>query len=128
MLPPADRPTPARATTRLTTAPPAPVGGGPHAFAMVQDNGVTPIAYDPCRPVHYVMRRDGMPPGGEEMVRAAVARVSQATGLQFVYDGATAEPTSSSAASAGSRGSRCKPPTPTGRTAPARSSKAPRSR
>lgn len=90
-LPPADRPTPAGGTTRLATAPPVPVGGGAHAFAMVQDNGVTPIAYDPCRPVRYVVRPDGAPPGGEEMVRAAVAGISRATGLRFVDDGATDE-------------------------------------
>jgi hypothetical protein len=50
--PPADRPTPAGGSTRLATAPPVPAGGGPHAFAMVQANGVTPVAYDPCRSVH----------------------------------------------------------------------------
>jgi hypothetical protein len=32
-----------------------------------------------------------MPPGGEEIVHAAAARVSQATGLQFVYDGTSDE-------------------------------------
>ena len=90
--PPPDRPTPAGGSTRLATAPPAPVGGGSHAFALVQDNGVTPIAYDPCRPIHYVMRSDGIPPGGEEMVHAAAARLSEVTGLQFVYDGASDEP------------------------------------
>jgi hypothetical protein len=90
-LPPLWRPTPDGATTRLATAPPPPLGGGPHAFLMLQDNGVTPIAYDPCRPVHYVMRPDGMPPGGEEMVQAAAARISEATGLRFVYDGFTDE-------------------------------------
>jgi hypothetical protein len=89
---PVDRPTPARSTTRLATAPPAPPGGQSHAFALVQDNGVTPIAYDPCRLIHYVMRPDGVPPGGEEMVHAAAARLSQATGLQFVYDGYSDEP------------------------------------
>ena len=91
-LPPSDRPTPAGRTVRLATAPPAPVGGGSHAFVAFQANGVTPIAYDPCRPVHYVIRPDNMPAGGEEMVHAAAGRITQATGLQFVYDGATDEP------------------------------------
>ena len=57
-----------------------------------QSNGATPIAYDPCRSVHYVIRPDQMPPGGEEMVHAAAARITQATGLQFVYDGSSDEP------------------------------------
>jgi hypothetical protein len=68
------------------------VGGGSHAFVAFQANGVTPIAYDPCRSVHYVIRPDHMPAGGEEMVHAAAARITQATGLQFVYDGLSDEP------------------------------------
>jgi hypothetical protein len=88
-----DRPTPGvgASPTRLAAAPPAPVGGGTHAFLAVQDNGVTPVAYDPCRPVHYVLRPDSAPPGGEEIVHAAVARLAAATGLSFVHDGATDE-------------------------------------
>ena len=92
VVPPSDRPTPTRGTTRLATAPPAPVGGGPHAFVAFQANGVTPIAYDPCRSVHYVIRPDRMPAGGEEMVHAAAARITQVTGLQFVYDGLSDDP------------------------------------
>ncbi len=89
---PLHQPTPTGGTTRLGTAPPAPVGGGPHAFVAFQSNGATPIAYDPCRAVHYVIRPDQMPPGGEQMVHAAAARITQATGLQFVYDGPSDEP------------------------------------
>jgi hypothetical protein len=58
-----------------------------------QTDGVTPVTYDPCRPVHYVIRTDGEPAGGEEAITAAIARVSEATGLHFVYDGGTDEPT-----------------------------------
>lgn len=89
-----DRPTPGvgASPARRAVAPPAPVGGGTHAFLAVQDNGVTPVAYDPCRPVHYVLRPDSAPPGGEEIVHAAVARLGEATGLSFVHDGATDEP------------------------------------
>jgi hypothetical protein len=91
-LPHLDRPTPGGATTRLGSAPPAPIGGESHAYLNLLDNGVSPVAYDPCRPIHYVLNPAGMPPGGEEMVHAAAARVSQATGLQFRYDGPTDEP------------------------------------
>lgn len=49
------------------------------------------VAYDPCRPVHYAVRRDSAPAGGEELVRQAVAKVSAATGLRFVNDGSTSE-------------------------------------
>lgn len=64
---------------------------GPHAFTQVQSDGVTPVAYDPCRPIHYVVRTAGAPDGAETLVATAVDRVSQATGLQFVDDGTTAE-------------------------------------
>lgn len=92
--PPTDRPTPGHeaSPTPLGTPEPAPVDGGPHVFVTFQDDGVTPVAYDPCRPVHYVLRPDNAPAGGEEIVREAFARISAVTGLQFVDDGASDEP------------------------------------
>ncbi|MCZ2826659.1 MULTISPECIES: matrixin family metalloprotease [unclassified Modestobacter] len=68
-----------------------PAGDGTHQFAQLQDDGVTPIAYDPCRPVHYVVRPDNAPVGGDLLIADAVAQVSAVTGLQFVDDGATDE-------------------------------------
>ena len=90
---PTDRPTPGIEASRSPRGypPPAPEGGGPHTFALVQDDGVTPVAYDPCRVVRYTIRPDGSPAGGEELVHAAVARIGQVTGLVFVYDGPTDE-------------------------------------
>jgi hypothetical protein len=88
-----DRPAPgveAAPKPRGVPLPPPPEGGA-HAFISFQSDGVTPVAYDPCRPVHYVIRPDFAPPGGEELVREAVARISQVTGLQFVYRGPTDE-------------------------------------
>ena len=69
-----------------------PAGGGPHGFVSLQADGVTPVAYDPCRPIHYVTRPDGAPDGGEDVVRSAIERLSKVTGLQFVDDGVSAEP------------------------------------
>jgi len=69
-----------------------PAGGGAHEFMALQDDGVTPVAYDPCRPVHYVIRPDNAPSGGDQLVQDAVARISEVTGLRFVYDGPTDEP------------------------------------
>jgi hypothetical protein len=91
---PTDRPLPGTeaAPTPLGTPPPAPAGGGAYAFVTLQADGVTPVAYDPCRPVHYVLRPDAAPAGGEEIIHAAVTRLGQVTGLQFVYDGPTDEP------------------------------------
>jgi hypothetical protein len=70
---------------------PAPPAGGAHEFVALQVDGVTPVSYDPCRSIHYVIRPDNAPEGGEQIIRDAVARISAVTGLQFVYDGPTDE-------------------------------------
>ncbi len=64
---------------------------GEHAFSALQPDGVGPVTYSPCRPLHYVVRPDGAPPEGELLIRTAIERVAHATGLQFVDDGATTE-------------------------------------
>ena len=71
----------------------APAGTGGYVFSMTHDGG-SPVAFDPCRPVHYVVRPDAAPEGGAELLRWAFGQLSGATGLQFVDDGATAEPPS----------------------------------
>ncbi len=50
-----------------------------------------PVAFDPCRPIHYVVRPNGEIAGGQAEIVAAIAAVSEATGLAFVDDGATDE-------------------------------------
>jgi len=55
-----------------------------------EQDTATPVAYDPCRPIHYMTRPDGAPPGGEAPIAAAVARAS-ATGLRLTNDGHTTE-------------------------------------
>ena len=92
---PPDRPTAGfeAARTPIGRPQPAPPEGGSHAFIAFQVDGVTPVAYDPCRPVHYVIRPDNAPEGGEEAVHAAFARLAEVTGLQFVHDGPSDEPT-----------------------------------
>lgn len=47
-------------------------------------------AYDPCRPIHYVIS-DRAPGEADRFLKAAISRTSQATGLKFVDDGATDE-------------------------------------
>jgi hypothetical protein len=92
---PPDRPTPGREASRTPIGRPlpAPPEGGTHEFIALQPDGVTPVAYDPCRPVHYVVRPDNAPVGGEQAVHAAFARISEVTGLRFVHDGSSDEPT-----------------------------------
>jgi hypothetical protein len=68
----------------------APIGGGPHAFVAEGSDGA-PVAYDPCRPIHYVIRPDNAPVGGEAILHGAFGRLTSVTGLRFVYDGGTDE-------------------------------------
>jgi hypothetical protein len=100
----------ASATSLMARAPTPGVGassaplGAPQApafpsraytFLATQSDGVTPVAWDPCRPVHYVVRPDGAPSGGAAVIEAALSRVSAVTGLVFVDDGPTDEAPSS---------------------------------
>jgi hypothetical protein len=71
--------------------PPLPPGGiGGFAFSMTHEDG-SPVAFDPCRAIHYVVRPDGQPQGGHELLISAFSQLSAATGLLFVDDGNTDE-------------------------------------
>ncbi len=52
------------------------------------------LAFDPCRPIHYVVRGQSKLPGADSVVREAVAQISAATGLRFIDDGETDEKSS----------------------------------
>jgi hypothetical protein len=54
------------------------------------DQGL-PTRWNPCEPIHYVVNATLAPPGSLEDVQAAVARISDATGIAFVYEGPTDE-------------------------------------
>jgi len=71
--------------------PPAPGGSTAYLLQESPDQDQPFVAYDPCRPLHYVVRPDNALPGSDLLVQEAVAEVSAATGLQFVFDGSTAE-------------------------------------
>lgn len=76
----------------LGTPAPVPAGTGRYEIIQFQPGDTnTPVAFDPCRPVHYVVNPAGAPADGLAMVQDAVASVSTATGLKFVYDGTTTE-------------------------------------
>jgi hypothetical protein len=83
---------PDASTSRLLPAP-APGAGTAYVFNLTLPGG-RPVTYDPCRPVHYVIESGHLPTYGGQMVREAVAKVSAATGLNFVEDGMTTEPLS----------------------------------
>lgn len=52
----------------------------------------TPVRYDPCSPLAYVVNLANAPAGGLEDVHHAVELTAAATGLEFVYEGETNEP------------------------------------
>lgn len=79
------------ATAPLGTPPPVTGTSTSFAYVALQGDRATPVAYDPCRPIHYVTRPDDAPEGGQQLITDAVARISLATGLQFVDDGPTTE-------------------------------------
>jgi hypothetical protein len=71
--------------------PPAASGSDQYRFLEYEGLDQPFVAYDPCRPIHYVVRPDGAPAGGAEMIEEAVGIVSAASGLHFINDGGTAE-------------------------------------
>ncbi|GAB4084398.1 hypothetical protein GCM10028784_10280 [Myceligenerans cantabricum] len=78
----------ARSERILPAVDPGP--GEAYAFEHETADG-TPVRHDPCRPLHYVVRTEGMPATVLQEVRDAVERVEKATGLRFEEDGATEE-------------------------------------
>jgi hypothetical protein len=63
-----------------------------YAFLLMQPDHVTPIRWNPCRPVHYKVATDDLVPASEiPQVRAAFDDAGRAMGgVRFVYDGTTA--------------------------------------
>ena len=66
---------------------------GPDAYSLLAPpaSGQAAATWDPCEPIHYVVRPDHAPPDGEALLARAFAAVSAASGLQFVSDGTTSE-------------------------------------
>lgn len=48
-----------------------------------------PVRWNPCEPIHYAVNSANAQPEALEDLRGAIARVSDATGLEFAYDGET---------------------------------------
>jgi hypothetical protein len=70
----------------------APQAVGPQGdFSYILTTGDDPVRWNPCEPIHYVLARDGLTPGALDDVRGAIARISDATGISFTYDGLTDE-------------------------------------
>lgn len=73
-------------------ASPPPVASPNDSYSFIRtDTRKDPVAYDPCRPIHYVTRPDNAPPGAEKLVADAIAAASRASGFVFIDDGGTTE-------------------------------------
>ncbi|HET8616303.1 MAG TPA: matrixin family metalloprotease [Actinomycetales bacterium] len=83
-------PLPADARSSRLLPPVEVVSSGPHVFRDTLPGG-SPVTYDPCRPVHYVVSTSSLPTGGPGLVHEAMDMLSGATGLVFVDDGLTDE-------------------------------------
>jgi hypothetical protein len=61
---------------------------GDFTFLHTAPDG-SPYRWNPCEPIHYVVNPAGAPSYALADVREATHRVSEATGIPFVYDGST---------------------------------------
>lgn len=75
--------------TRLLPAVAGPAGVGGYAALLTRN--AAPVTWDPCQPIHFVVRPDGAIPSGRVMLDQVLNEVSEATGLLFIDDGATTE-------------------------------------
>ena len=69
--------------------PPDVAAAGTFGYIDTQAGSGEPVAYSPCQPIHLVVNTRVAVPGHEELLEEAVAEVSRASGLQFVFDGTT---------------------------------------
>jgi hypothetical protein len=53
--------------------------------------GGEPVRWNPCEPIHYVIDPGMAPEGSVDDVHQAIAKISAATGIAFVFDGLTTE-------------------------------------
>lgn len=87
----APSPTPLTTGARLAPAAVAPGGEGGHAFLTTGPDGVTPLRFDPCREIRWVVRPGGEPPGGRAVLAATIGELGRTTGLRFRSEGNTDE-------------------------------------
>ena len=74
----------------LTVGHPSPSGGRGFTFVATDFQG-DPARWRGCDPIHYVVNLGLAPAGAMDDVREAVGRVSEASGITFVFDGRTSE-------------------------------------
>jgi hypothetical protein len=60
-------------------------------FLLFDPDSQSPVRYDPCRPLRYVINRESAPPGAVQDVHEAVDRMADASGITFDFAGYTTE-------------------------------------
>lgn len=81
----------ASSAAQVSEPPAPPPGEGGYAFLQTQPGSADPVTYDPCVVIHVGVNHEQAPAHAEEMVREAVQRVNQATGLPLVVDAAPSD-------------------------------------
>jgi hypothetical protein len=66
--------------------------GPGYAFRHTQPGSEDPIAYNPCRPIEFVVYHGPAPAGSEGILDEALEVVSEASGLEFTYLGPAENP------------------------------------
>ena len=84
-------PSPEQASRPLGQPAPLAVASEKFTFMRVRPGSTTPVAYDPCRPIHVVVNARTAPPKAATILNEALDSVRRATGLAFVVDGPTGE-------------------------------------
>jgi Matrixin len=79
----------ATASAQTVTATLAAGGRGSATSYTLQHSGGHVVRWNPCKTIHYRVNVAHAPKGALADVRTAVKRVASATGMKFLYDGAT---------------------------------------
>ncbi len=74
---------------RLLPARDIPTGPGEFSFMATQPDSDEPVGYNPCQVIEVAVNPEGAPDDHQELVETAMARTSDATGLQFELVGTT---------------------------------------
>ena len=61
-------------------------------FLVLDPKTRIPVRYDPCSPIHYVINPANAPRGGLKDVHEAIRLTSEATQIEFLFDGLVDEP------------------------------------
>jgi hypothetical protein len=64
--------------------------GAPYAFTIQNADG-SPVRWNPCQAIHYVVNAASAPAGIDDTIRDAVHEVGMATGISIVSDGSSSE-------------------------------------